>query len=87
MHGLLAYYEVIHWRLFSRAVLYNVRLKADLLADQVLHKRDFNVAHLVCYKGAIRSAPRLRDKPLHNGDAFTGPFFHETEVTTLPRVK
>jgi hypothetical protein len=32
MHGLLAYYEVIHWRLVSRAILYNVWLKADLLA-------------------------------------------------------
>ncbi len=75
MHGLLAYYEVIHWRLVSRAVLYDVWLKADLLAGQVLHKRDFNVAHLVCYEGAIGSVPRLRDNPLYNGDAFTGPFF------------
>ncbi len=75
MHGLLAYYEVIHWRLVSRAVLYDVQLKVDLLAGPVLHKRDFNVAHLVCYEGAIGSAPQLRDNPLHNGDAFTGPFF------------
>ncbi len=82
MHGLLAYYEVIHWRLVSQAVLYNVRLKADLLAGRVLHKRDFNVAHLVCYKDAIGSAPRLRDNLLHNGDAFTGPFFHEKEVAS-----
>ncbi len=82
MHGLLTYYEVIHWCLVSRAILYNVRLKANLLAGQVLHKRDFNVAHLVCDKGAIGSASRLRDNPLHNGNAFTGPFFHEKEVTT-----
>jgi hypothetical protein len=71
MHGLLACYEVIHWRLSFRAVLDNVRLKAYLFAGRVLHKRDFNVAYLVCYTGAIGSAPRLRDNPLHNGDAFT----------------
>ncbi len=34
-----------------------------------------NVAHLVCDEGAIGSAPRLRDNPLHNGNAFTGHFF------------
>jgi hypothetical protein len=55
---------------------------ADLLADRVLHKRDFNVAHLVCDKGVVGSAPQLRDNPLHNGNAFTGPFFHEKEVPT-----
>jgi hypothetical protein len=52
-----------------------VQLKVDLLADRVLHKRDYNVAHLVCDKGAIGSAPRLRDNQLHNGNAFTRPFF------------
>ncbi len=82
MHGPLTYYEVIHWCLVYRAILYNVRLKADLLAGQVLHKRDFNVTHPVCDKGAIGSAPRLRDNLLHNGNVFTGPFFHEKEVTT-----
>ena len=46
-----------------------------LLAGRVLHKRDLNVAHLVCDKGAIRSAPRLRDNLLHNGNAFTGLIF------------
>ncbi len=75
MHGLLTYYEVIHWRLVSQTILYNVQLKADLLADRVLHKRDFNVAHLVCDEGAVGSAPRLRDNPLHNRNTFTGPFF------------
>jgi hypothetical protein len=73
VHCLLIYYEVIHWRLVSWAILYNVRLKVYLLAGRVLHKGDFNVAHLVCDKGAIGSAPRLRDNPLHNGNAFTGP--------------
>jgi hypothetical protein len=68
--------------LVSWAILYNVQLKADLLAGRVLHKIDFNVAHLVCDKGAIGSAPQLRDNLLHNGNAFTGPFFHEKEVTT-----
>jgi hypothetical protein len=68
--------------LVSQAILYNIRLKADLLAGQVLHRRDFNVAHLVCDEGAIGSAPRLRDNPLHNGNALTGPIFHEKEVTT-----
>jgi hypothetical protein len=82
MHGLLTYYEFIHLRLVSRAILYNVRLTADLLAGRVLQKRDFNVAHLVCEEGAIGSAPRLRDNPLHNRNVFTGPFFHEKEVTT-----
>jgi hypothetical protein len=61
--------------LVSWAVLYNVRLKANLIAGQVLHKREFNVAHPVCDKGAIRSAPQLRDNPLHNRNAFNGPFF------------
>ncbi len=75
MHGLLTYYEVIHWRLVSQAILYNVQLKADLLAGQVLHKRDFNVAHLVCDEGAIGNAPRLRDNLLYNGNAFIGPIF------------
>jgi hypothetical protein len=75
MHSMLAYYEVIHWRLFSQAVLNNVHLKAYLFAGRVFHKGDLNVAHLVCDKGAIGSAPRLRDNLLHNGNAFTGPFF------------
>jgi hypothetical protein len=56
-------------------IFYNVWLKADLLPGQVLHKRDFNVTHPVCDKGAIGSAPRLRDNPSYNGHAFTGPFF------------
>ena len=82
MHSLLAYYEVIHWRLVSQAVLYDVRLKANLLAGQVLHKRDFNVTHPVCDEGTVGSAPGLRDNPHHNENAFTGPFFHEKEVAT-----
>ncbi len=57
MHGLLAYYEVIHWHLSLQAVLDNIQLKAYLFAGRVLHERDVNVAHLVCYKGAIGSAP------------------------------
>jgi hypothetical protein len=68
--------------LVSWAILYNIRLKADLLAGGVLHKRDFNVAHPVCDEGAIGSAPRLRDNPLHNGNAFNGPFSHKKEVPT-----
>ncbi len=75
MHWLLTYNEVIHWCLVSWAILYDVWLKADFLAGQVLHKKDFNVAHPVCDKGAIGSAPRLRDNPLYKGNAFTGPFF------------
>ncbi len=67
--------------------LYNVRLKADLLAGRVLHKRDFNYAHPVCDKGAIGSAPQLRNNPLHNRNGVTGPFFHEKEVTTWSIVK
>jgi hypothetical protein len=82
MHCLLTYYEVIHWCLVSRAILYNVRLKADFLAGRVLHKRDFNVAHPVCDKAAIGSASHLRDNPLHKGNVFTGPLFHEKEVPT-----
>jgi hypothetical protein len=81
MHCLLAYYEAIHWWLVSPAILYNIQLKADLLAGQVLHKRDFNVTHLVCDEGSIGSASQLRDNPL-NGNAFTGPFFYEKEVPT-----
>jgi hypothetical protein len=79
---LLAYYEVIHWRLFPRVVLNNVRLKAYLFAGRVSHKEDFNVTHLICVKGAVGSAPRLRDIPLHNEYAFPGSFFQEKEVTT-----
>ncbi len=82
MHGLLTYYEVMYWCLVSQAILYNVRLKANLLAGQVLHKQDFNVAHPVCDEGAIGSAPQLRDNSLHNRNTFTGPFFHEKNVTT-----
>jgi hypothetical protein len=41
----------------------------------LFHKGDFNVTYLICVKGAIGGAPRLRDIPLHNGHAFTGPFF------------
>ena len=59
----------------SQALLYDVQLKADLLDSRVLNKRDFNVAHPVCDEGAVGSAPRLRDNPLHNENAFTGPFF------------
>jgi hypothetical protein len=73
--------------LVSRAILYNIRLKANLLAGRVLHKRDFNVAHLVCDEGAIGSAPQLRNNPLYIGNAFTGPFFHDKGVTTWSRVK
>jgi hypothetical protein len=82
MHSLLAYYEVIHWRLFPWAVLDNVRLKGYLFSGRVFHKGDFNVAHLVCDKGAVGSAPQLRDNSLHNGNAFTGLFFHEKKVIT-----
>ncbi len=82
MHSLLAYYEVIHWHLFPWAVLDNVQLKAYLFAGRVFHKGDINVAHLIYFKGAVGSAPRLRDNPLHNRYAFTGPFFHKKEVTT-----
>jgi hypothetical protein len=64
------------------AILYNVQLKADLLAGQVLHKRYFNVAYPVCDESAIGSAPGLRDNPPYNGNTFTGPFFHEKEVST-----
>ena len=59
----------------SWAILYNIQLKTDLLTGQVLHKGDFNVTHLVCDKGAVESAPRLRDNRFCNGNAFTGPFF------------
>jgi hypothetical protein len=68
--------------LVSRAIFYDVRLKADLLTGPVLHKRDLNVTHLICDEGAVESAPQLRDNLLHNGYAFTGPFFHEKEVPT-----
>ncbi len=70
--------------LVSRAILYNVRLKADLLAGRVLHKRDFNVAHPVCDKGTIGSAPQLRDNPPYNGNAFTGPFFMKRRSPLYP---
>jgi hypothetical protein len=69
MHCLLAYYEVIHWCLVSRAILYNVRLKADLLAGQVFYKRGFNVTHLVNDESA--------DILFCNRNALTGPFFHK----------
>jgi hypothetical protein len=68
--------------LVSRVILYNLQLKASPFAGRLLHKRDFNVAHPVCDKGAIGSALQLRNNPLHNGNAFTGPLFHEKEVTT-----
>jgi hypothetical protein len=79
---MLTYYEVVHWCLVSQAVLYNVQLKADLLAGRVLHERDFNVAHPICDKGAIGSAPLLRDNSIYNRNAITGPFFHKKEVPT-----
>jgi hypothetical protein len=66
--------------LVSRAILYNVRLKRDLLAGRVLQEKDFNVTHPVCDEGVVGSAPGLRDNPLHNRNAFTRPFFHEKEV-------
>jgi hypothetical protein len=75
MHSLLTYDEVTHVCLVSWAILYNVWLKADLLAGQVLHRRDFNVAHPVCDKGAIGIDPQMRDNMLHNENTFTGPFF------------
>jgi hypothetical protein len=43
-------------------------------------KRDFNVTHRVCDEGAVGSAPRLRDNPLRNRNAFTGSFLHKKEV-------
>jgi hypothetical protein len=54
-------FEVIHWCLVSRVILYNIWLKTDLLAGGVLHKRDFNVTHLISDEGAIGSAPQLQD--------------------------
>jgi hypothetical protein len=61
--------------LVYQAILYNIWLKADLLADRVLHKGDFNVTDLICDEGAIGSAPQLRDNPLHNGNVLLDPFF------------
>ncbi len=80
--GLLANYEVIHWRLVSRAVFYNRWMKADLHAGGVLHKRGFNVTNLISNEGAIGIAPGLKDNPLHNRNVFTGPFIYEKEVPT-----
>jgi hypothetical protein len=82
VQGLLADYEVIHWRLVSWAILNNILLKADHLAGGVIHKRDFNVIHLISIKGAIGSAPRLRDSPLCNRNVFIGPFLYKKEVPT-----
>jgi hypothetical protein len=47
----------------------------DLLVGRVLHKRDFNVAPPVCDKGAIGSAPQLRDNPFHNRMHLLEPFY------------
>ncbi len=80
MQRLLANYEVIHGCLVSRAILYDIRLKADLLAGRVFHKRDFNVTCRVCDKGAVESAPGLRENLLCNRNAFTQPFFYKKEV-------
>jgi hypothetical protein len=43
-------------------------------------QKRFNITHLVCDKGAIGSAPQLRDNPFCNGNACTGPFFNKKEV-------
>ncbi len=82
MQGLLANCEVIYWRLSPWVILNNIQLKADLLAYGVLHNGDFNVTHLISIKGAIGSAQRLRDSPLHKGDVFNGPFFYKKKVPT-----
>jgi hypothetical protein len=68
--------------LVSRAILDNIQLKADILAGGVLHKRDFNVIFYIRDEVAIGSTPRLRDNPLCNGNAFTGPLFYKKEVPT-----
>ncbi len=78
LQGLLVNYEVIHWCL----VLYNIWLKVDLLAGGVLHKRDFNVTHIICDEGAIGSAPPLRDNPLCNRYVISGPFLYKNEIPT-----
>jgi hypothetical protein len=66
----------------TRVILKDTQLKADLLAGRILHKGDFNVTHLVPIKGAVGSAPRLRDSPLHNKNVLNGPFFYKKEVPT-----
>jgi hypothetical protein len=82
VQGLLANYEVLHWRLSPRVILNNIPLKANLLAGGIFHKGDFNVSHPVSINGAIGSAPQLRDSPLHNGDVFGEPFLYKKEVPT-----
>jgi hypothetical protein len=68
-------------------ILHNIWLKASLLAGGVLHKGDSNVTHLVSMKGAIGSASRLRDSPLHNEIVFNGPFLYKKKVPTKSIVK
>ncbi len=89
MQGLLVNNEVIHWWLYPQVLLHNVQLKANLLAGGILHKGDFNVPHLVSIKGAIGSAPQLRDSllHLHNGNVLNGPFLYKKEVPTQPSIK
>ncbi len=81
MQGLLANDEVIYWRLAPWILLNNVWLKANLLAGRV------NIAHLICMKGAVGRAPRLRDSPFYNRNVFNEPFLYQKEVATQPRVK
>jgi hypothetical protein len=80
VQGLLADNEVIHNRLFPQVILNNIRLKANLLAGGIFHKGDLNINHLVSIKGAIGSAPRLRDSPLHNGKVCELPSLYKKEV-------
>jgi hypothetical protein len=65
-----------------RVILNNIRLKANLLAGSLFQNGDFNTTHLVSIKGAIGSAPQLRDGSLHNGNVFDGPFLYKEEVPT-----
>jgi hypothetical protein len=51
-------------------ILYNILLKVDLLAGQVLHKRDLNVIHCVFDEGAFGSDPQWRDNLRCNRNAF-----------------
>jgi hypothetical protein len=54
---------------------YHIRGQPPSTGGQVHTHTHTHVTHLVCDKGAIGSAPQLRYNSLHNGNAFTGPFF------------
>ncbi len=75
MQGLLAYDKVVQWLWASHRVFHNIRAQVHLFASGIVDKEELDVTHLFGFKGAVGSAPRFWNSPIHNGYVLNRPFF------------